>query len=148
MRYPFDCDELKKGDVVEARFIEGLYRVDRGTDGFRRALLQAREFIKAEFLRRGEIVEVKERKGDLLILTTEQAATYTSDRYRSHFRGAGHAHARKSALPREELSPDSLEIHDRQLAIQGRMLAAARAARAQKDRVIAPVPRRKQLPPR
>ena len=133
-KYPFDCDELRKGDTLSEDFICQTYKVAPRTEEYRHAVFNAKTHIQREFASRGEHVEVCEIKRVIHILTTEEAAGYTERQFSKGVRKMYDAHRRKTSLDRSEMTDETREIHDLQLTRQGRIVSAVkRANRRAKD---------------
>lgn len=127
--YPFSTDGLRKGSTVPRDVIEEAYGVQYGTEKFRLAVLQAKQYIVAKLSQRGETgIEIRERKGDLLILSPDAASEYRSHRFATSIRSAVDSHYRALSMPRNQMSPEGRDAHDKRVTIQGRVIGAIHEA--------------------
>jgi hypothetical protein len=140
--FPLKTDHLVKGSVVSVETIEEAFQVGRDARVYQLAILRASEYIAQRFADRGEVVFVAQVHGSLRVLTDEEAPAYGAKLFREGMRKAGHAHARQAAANRAMMSAATLAIHDRDLEVQGRMLAAATRER----RSLTPKPTARQTP--
>ena len=123
--YPFDTDGLAKGDTVAIETLERAYSVTRGTEAYQFAWMQAKAFVVRRFADRGEVITVVYRDGDLVILTDEGQVEYNAESFRRGIRTARRAHSRMLGADRSKIADaKALEMHDRRLEVQGRVLGA------------------------
>jgi hypothetical protein len=141
VKYPFDTDDLVKGSVIPAAAIELAYGVQRGTDKYGLALMNARVHVANAFRARGEVVTVTQRKHDLVVLDDPSAADYNARRFWREIGSAAQCHVRQLGVDRSRLSEEQVKRHDGSLTTQGRVLGAVREARK-----ITLVPRERQTP--
>jgi hypothetical protein len=128
--YPLDFETLKKGDSIPPARLEQLTEQTRGTDSYNLAVLALRERIVRECRDRGKNFTVAVVKGALRILTDEEAAVYNVRTFRAGFRRSGHSLRRLAKVNTAALSDPQKKEHERTLIVFGKMLQAARSARA------------------
>jgi hypothetical protein len=126
--YPFDTDALEKGSRITVEEIEKAYGVSFGTDAYQLASLKAVSYIERRFRDRGVVVTVVQRKGEVVVLTDSEAAVENARQFDLKMKGAARAHFRNMNVDRANLPPGELEVHDRNLEVEGRRRAADRAA--------------------
>ena len=140
--FPLDFDSLKKGDNITPDRLEKLTGKTRGTDGYNLAVLALRERIVRECKDRGKHFTVAVVKGTLRILTDEEAALYNVRTFRAGFRRSGKSLRRLTKVNVGQLSDQQKRDHERNLLVFGKMLQAARSARA----AIAATPHQRMTP--
>jgi len=140
--FPLDFDSLQKGDSIAPDRLERLTNRKRGTDGYNLAVLALRERIVRECKDRGKHFTVALVKGSLRILTDEEAALYNVRTFRAGFRRSGKSLRRLSKVNTAALSDQQKADHERNLIVFGKMLQAARSARA----AIAATPHQRTTP--
>jgi len=124
-QYPFDTEQLQKGDTIPPETIEHAYGVKRNDIRYQFALLRAKEFVRRRFLDRGQIVTIAARDSALHILTDEVQAAYNPAEYKAGIRKMRGAHGRMLGADRSQITdPEILATHDRAIEVQGRQLAA------------------------
>lgn len=141
--FPLDFDALQKGDSISPEHLEKLTEKTRGTDAYNLAVLALRERIIRECKDREKHFTVAVVKGHLRILTDEEAAVYNMRTFRAAFRRQ-HRSLRMMAntVNTAALSDTQKKEHERNLIVCGKMLQAARSARAQ----IAATPHQRTTP--
>lgn len=127
--YPFETDVLDKGSIVTIQTVEGAYGVKFGTDEYQLAALRASAYIERRFRERGLVVTVVQRKGNVHILTDQEAAEENRRQFDLKLKGAARAHVRNVGVDRGNLPEGDRAKHDRSLETQGRQLAAMRQAK-------------------
>ena len=142
--FPIKTDHLVKGSVIAVDVIEAAFGNKRETQRYQLDLMSVQDYVERRFADRGEVVFVIQEKGALRILTDEEAPAYAAKLFREGIRRAGRAHRRQLGADRSQMSDPTRVTHDRQLEVQGRMLAAA----AKERRSIAPSPSERQTPGR
>lgn len=140
--FPLDFDGLQKGDNITPDRLEKLTERKRGTDGYNLAVLALRERIVRECRDRGKHFTVAVVKGTLRILTDEEAAVYNVRTFRAGFRRSGKSLRRLAKVNTEALTDPQKKEHERNLIVFGKMLQAARSARA----AIAATPHQRTTP--
>lgn len=126
--FPIDFDSLAKGDVIAPERVEEFSSCKRGSDKFRLALLVLRERVVRELRERDKHYTVAIIKGQLRILTDEEAAIYNSRTFKHGFRRAVRSHRRLAHVDTAGFNELQKSDHERNLLVQGRMLQAARSA--------------------
>ena len=128
--YPIDTETLAKGSIITSGMITAAFGVKLDSSKYQLRLLQLREYITRRLAERGERVVVAQRQNDLVILTDEEAVAYTANEFRAGLRKTILNHTRTQDIDRANLSETRLQMHDRELEIQGRMVEAIRSAKA------------------
>ena len=128
--FPLDFDALQKGDNITPDRLEKLTERKRGTDGYNLAVLALRERIVRECRDRGKHFTVAVVKGTLRILTYEEAAVYNVRTFRAGFRRSGKSLRRLAKVNTAALTDPQKKDHERNMIVFGKMLQAARSARA------------------
>jgi hypothetical protein len=128
--YPFDTDSLEKGSRISVEMIEQAYGVTSGTDAYQLATLKASAYIERRFRDRGVVVTVVQRKGEIVVLTDAEAAVENARQFDLKVKSAARAHFRAVNVDRSQLDDGDRAVHDRNVEVQGRQLAAMRAAKA------------------
>lgn len=140
--FPLDFDALKKGDTIPPDRLEQLTGCERGTSKYQLAVLTLRERIVKECHERGREFTVAIIKGALRILTDSEASLYNARAFKGKFRGAGRALKRAARVDTSNLDDGQKKEHERNLIVFGKMLQAARSARA----AIAATPHQRTTP--
>lgn len=128
--YPLDFDLLKKGDSISPERLEALTQKQRGTDGYNLAVLALRERIVRECRDRGRHFTVALVKGSLRVLTDEEASLYNARTFRAGFKRSSKSLRRLAKVDASQLSDGQKIDHERNLIVLGKVLQAARTARA------------------
>lgn len=122
--YPFDFNNLKKGDVISAQQIEDYTGVSRDTSKYGLAVLKVRTLIEIESQLRGQTLTLKQNNGELVVCMDEEASVENSRRCENGLRKYMRAHRRMCGVDVNNLSADRKPIHDRELIRQGRILGS------------------------
>ena len=129
--FPLDYDALKKGDEISTEQIEEFGRCNREDEKhFRLAALVLKDRITKNCRERGKLFTVVILKGRIRILTDEEAAIYNPRQFRHGFRRQLRALRRLTEVNPEGLSQQQQKDHERNLLVCGKMVQAARSARA------------------
>ena len=87
-------------------------------------------YIERRFRDRGVVVTVVQRKGEIVVLTDSEAAVENARQFDLKVKSAARAHFRAVNVDRALLEEGERAVHDRNVEVQGRQLAAMRAAKA------------------
>lgn len=129
--YPLDFDNLNKGDEVTADQIEEFGQCSRTDEKrFRLAALALKTRILRECRDRGKFFTIAIIKGSIRILTDEEAAMYNPKQFKHGFRRQLRALKRLTEVNVTALSDQQQKDHERNLLVFGKMVQAARSARA------------------
>jgi hypothetical protein len=134
--YPLDFDALQKGDVITIDRLEAITDKQRGTQAFQLAVLSLRERIINECKDRDRFFTVAIVKGNLRILTDEEAAVYNSRTFKMGMKRSRKSLSRLAKVDMNNLDDLQKKSHERNLIVFGKMLQAARSA--QKSLTAAP----------
>lgn len=140
--YPFDTDQLQKGDLIPIEVIERAYSVVRDTQAYDFAALRAKDYVVRRFAERGEVVTVAQRGGVLNILTDTEQVSYNAARFRQGIFEAQRAQTRMLGADRSKIDPSAIDAHDRRLEVQGRVLAAV----SREVKLFTPTPTKRATP--
>lgn len=127
-QYPFDTDGLNKGDTIGPETLEHAYGVGRTQTAYRWVLLRARRFVVSAFEERGLVVTVVIRGDSLKICTDDEQYAPNTRSIATGQRKMRRGHGRMIGADRSKMSPEILAKHDRAVEVNGRKLAAMRAA--------------------
>lgn len=141
--FPLDFDSLKKGDEISTEQIEEFGRCNvRDEKRFRLAALQLKNRIVRECRERGKFLTVAVIKCRIRLLTDEEAAIYNPRQFKQGFRRQLRALRRLTEVNATNLSEQQHRDHERNLLVMGKMVQAARSARA----VINAIPHQRTTP--
>lgn len=126
-----DFDAMAKGDRISRGEVAEIVAVNEDDDPhkFRFEMMRLMQFIRNELARRGRPWTVCEVKGDVAILTDEEASKYNDRRFNQQVRGALVNHAQNLGVDVSNLSAAQLQRHDRNLSRNGAIVAAIANAR-------------------
>lgn len=122
VRYPFDYDNLKKGDEIPVEQLEHITRTKYGDDKYSLRVLSLCEQIERELKERGRHVTVVQRKGAIRILLDSEAAEYNSMRFRQQQEGLVRSHYRGLAVVSANLDETERKRHERRMENQSKIL--------------------------
>lgn len=128
--FPINFDALRKGDIIPSEVIAAFCGSPRGTQCYDFTVLSLRTRIMRECRDRGMSYTLAVIKGELRILTDEEAAIYNARMCRSGFRRQYRSLKRLAQVDPTALSSEQQRDHERNLLVYGRMVQAARSARA------------------
>lgn len=128
-RHPLDFDALKKGDTISLAELEDILSIRSDDPSFPLKRLALQQQIESEMDERGNPVTVATRKGQIVILTDDQAAEYNPHCFRLYQRRMAKAHARTLAVDPGELTDIQRRQHEQNVMVQTRVLAAGQEAR-------------------
>lgn len=141
-KYPFDAEHYQKGDIVQIEVIEKAFGVVRDTKEFYLKSLAAKSHIIRTFAARGETVTVAQQDGVMKILTDQEQVEYNSAEFDAGIRSSKRAHSRMLGADRSRITGEDLEVHDRRIEVQGRVLSAV----ARERNMLRPAPVERQTP--
>ena len=147
-RYPFDYDELDKGDIISAETLEELTGYERGTQDYNLQLMVLQNQIMDEMEVRDRPMTVRIHKGGLELLTDAQASVYNHGRGESGLRQMKGAVKRLGWTDMMKLTDEERKNHDRTVLIQSRMLQGAMKGRKESFRQLEhkrPAPKQEQI---
>lgn len=129
--YPIDFDALQKGDEITTQQIEEFGRCTHEQEKqFRFAAMSLKDRIVKECRDRGKLFTVIITKMRIRILTDEEAALYNPRQFKQGFRRQVRSLRRLTEVNTSSLSEQQQKDHERNLLVFGKMLQAARSARA------------------
>ena len=130
--HPLDFDNLNKGDEISTEQIEEFGRCTvRDDKRFRLAAMALKTRVIRESRDRGKLFTVAIIKNRIRILTDEEAAIYNPRQFKHGFRHQLRALKRLTEVDASNLSDQQQRDHERNLLVCGKMVQAARSARAQ-----------------
>ena len=129
--FPLDFDALEKGDVITTDRLEAITGKQRGTQTFQLAVLVLRERIVNECKDRDKFFTVAFVKGNLRILTDEEAAIYNARTFKAGMKRSRKSLTRLAKVDVGKLDDLQKKSHERNLIVFGKMLQAARSAQQQ-----------------
>lgn len=132
-KYPLDFDELKKGDVITRVEIDSIIDAEKGTEKYAFELMSFISEINRELRLRGKDCVVCQVKGEIHILTDEEASRYTTRKFELSLAKAFKAHFQKLQIDRTKLNDLQQKDHDRQVINQGRILTVIKE---EKNRIL------------
>jgi hypothetical protein len=119
-KYPFDWEELQKGDILTTEELQRITGKTPGSDEFRFACMTLQSLIQDKT---GFTVKLK---GDetLQVLTDAEAAEHNSRLFGQFMRSMVSRHALNCEVDVDNLNPTSRAKHDRTLVTQSRYVSA------------------------
>ena len=144
--YPIDTDNLVKGSRVTADTIEHAFNTSRDSKNYWKYQMRMRHYIELAFADRNLNVVVRSNGPDLVILTDEEAASFTDVRFQQLIAGAGRMLSKQQAVDRAPLLPATRDRHDRALIVNGGTYAGTKAGRKTAIAALKPKPTKRKTP--
>ena len=136
-RYPFDYDELHKGDYIEVDVLEGKTGKQCGTNDYAFAIMGLAQRIMSDTEQEGRPFIVCVVKNKLRILTDMEASAYTAQRRDAHWRGMQRANHRQALVDASGFDDAAQSLHLHRLRIGAAMVRGVNKARRSVFRLIA-----------
>lgn len=119
-KYPFDYDQLKKGDELSPEEIERITGKKPGTDEYRFAVMGLQALIQD---RTGYTAKCQS-DGSLKVLTDPEAAEHNRKLFAQNLRAMANRHTLNTQVDVDNLPEDARRRHDQTLMVQSRYVSA------------------------
>jgi hypothetical protein len=120
---------LEKGVTIPVEVVEAMTGSYQGTAAYALALLTLKEEIETHLRRQGIILTLCTVQGAIRILEDDEAAIYNSHQSELAVSKLYRAHERNRAVDKTNLEDIDLQLHERNLGLQSRMLTEIRRTR-------------------
>jgi hypothetical protein len=127
--YPIDTVDLVKGSKIKAEVIEKAFGVMRTERDYSRISLDVCKHVERRFQARNEHVVVRMLHDDVVILTDEEAVSYTRNGVRNGVRSIIRKAHKQASIDQSKLSEVALKAHQRDLYVSGRTVEGMLKAR-------------------
>ena len=145
-RFPLDYDQLHKGSIISIETIEEYCGYEHGTDYYNLSALRLKNLILQAFEDRGDPVTMKSSKGQLIVLTDQEASNYNDKRQRSGMKTIVTSYKRLVNVDAAALEDGDKKTLERRLIISGKVLQGMIAGHKEGVKLVAEQ-RKTPLPP-
>lgn len=131
MPLTIDRLELSKGSIISVELIEMMTEECKGTDAYNLALIKLIGEIDVHLRRQDTIVTICSIKGAIHILTDPEAAVYNARQGELAVGKLGRVYQRNKAVDKSQLDVFDIQIHRRDVELQGKMLTEIHRVRTE-----------------
>lgn len=128
-RYPFDFEQLEKGQVIAADAIEPIVKCKRDDKEYALKVLALKEEVERAMRELGRPVTIAMRGADMHVLSDEDASQYNDRHFVRGLRQCGRSLRRMTEVDVGQLSAERRPEHLRRLEVNGKTYGAAVATR-------------------
>jgi len=137
-KHPIDLDQIRKGMIISAEYIEDMYGVNRDNRKYQLAVLNLKEFIESGMRARGFPVKCRQHKDTLVVMEDQDASVTISKLFRNNVSNAFRKHREMQEVDTSKLSEQQSATHERNLVIQGAVLSGIADAKKRVVRISPP----------
>ena len=123
-QYNFNFDLLTKGSLITESQLEEILGLSASNEDFWKELMMLRRAIVNHFRRKGCLLRVIERRGDLIILTDEEASSYSFWRWKISLKGASMNETFLQGVNVNNLSHEQKVVHIRRIEVASKVMQA------------------------
>lgn len=125
IEWPVEIEELSKGDEIGPEVLSPWFGEDFGTNRYQLLLSNFVEKLSSALVAIGKRYVLRCRQGSAAILTDQEAAIYTQERFGAHFRGLHRSNLRAKYVDQRQLDAGERRRHEHSLLVQGAILHGA-----------------------
>jgi len=123
-RWPIDCEQLAKGDVIPIERIEMVTEKNYPSQEYQLALLALKQDLEKRMYDLGRPVTIKQERGALRILKDDEASEYNYVLFDQHVKGLVRRHRMNCLVDVSQMNETMKNAHRRRLAIEGCVIQA------------------------